>query len=296
MSRAWHSSIKWTGALISRFPQGIQRYREHRAGANPWRVIDQLRGRLRLNAAALQIPIGAEDGFEGVVDLVQMKAIRNTGEKGIKVEESDEIPAHLKELADQKKAELIETVADADDALAELFIEEKPITPSDLIEAIRRTTLARTFTPVFMGTALGNTGVQALLDGVCTYLPTPAEVPSVALDVSQSTANPTQVALSPASAAPLVALAFKLEEGKYGQLTYIRVYQGTLKKGGTIFNTRTGKKVKLPRLVRMHSEEMEDVEALGAGEICATFGVECSSGDTFTDGNVPYSMVRGRAL
>ena len=143
-----------------------------------------------------------------------------------------------------------------------------------------------------MGSALGNTGVQTLLDGVCSYLPNPAEVTSLALDVSESTVAPKSVTLAPAEAAPLVGLAFKLEEGKYGQLTYLRVYQGALKKGSVITNARTGKRVKVPRLVRMHSDEMEDVDFLGAGEICAMFGVECSSGDTFTDGSVPYSMVR----
>lgn len=140
-----------------------------------------------------------------------------------------------------------------------------------------------------MGSALGNTGVQSLLDGVCAYLPNPSEVPSVALDVSKG--ESASINLSPAEAAPLVGLAFKLEEGKYGQLTYMRVYQGALRKGSAIINARTGKRVKVPRLVRMHSEEMEDVDYLGAGEICAMFGVECSSGDTFTDGSVPYSMV-----
>lgn len=142
-----------------------------------------------------------------------------------------------------------------------------------------------------MGTALGNTGVQPLLDGVCAYLPDPAQVTNVALDVAKSTSAPQSVQLSPAGAAPLVGLAFKLEEGKYGQLTYIRIYQGELRKGMTITNTRTGKKVKVPRLVRMHSDDMEDVDRLGAGEICAMFGVECSSGDTFTDGSLSYSMV-----
>lgn len=194
-----------------------------------------------------------------------------------------------------------------------MYIEEKPIGTEELAvslplslsllglranvdcfpkAAIRRATVACKFTPVMMGTALGNTGVQPLLDGICAFLPDPAQVNNVALDVSKSTSAPTSVQLSPASAAPLVGLAFKLEEGKYGQLTYIRVYQGELRKGMTITNTRTGKKVKVPRLVRMHSEEMEDVDHLGAGEICAMFGVECSSGDTFSDGSVSYSMVR----
>lgn len=223
--------------------------------------------------------------------------------------ESDDIPESIRPFAEEKRQELIETVADADEQLAELFIDEKPIGTEELAvcgilqiglvsrelistiqAAIRRATVACQFTPVMMGTALGNKGVQPLLDSVCAFLPDPAQVTNVGLDVSKSTAAPTSVQLSPAGAAPLVGLAFKLEEGKYGQLTYIRVYQGELRKGMTITNTRTGKKVKVPRLVRMHSEEMEDVDHLGAGEICAMFGVECSSGDTFTDGSIKYSM------
>jgi elongation factor G len=127
---------------------------------------------------------------------------------------------------------------------------------------------------------------------VCLYLPTPEQVPALALSVT-SPSDPPQT-LTPTADAPLVSLAFKLEEGRYGQLTYVRVYQGLLKKGSTVTNVRTGKKVKVPRLVRMHSDEMEDVESIGAGEICAMFGVECSSGDTFSDapGGGGYSMVR----
>lgn len=155
---------------------------------------------------------------------------------------------------------------------------------------MRRGTVGLRFTPVFMGSAYKNTAVQPLLDGICAYLPDPSEVPSQALDTALPVAAPP-VPLVPAADAPLVGLAFKLEEGRYGQLTYMRVYQGELRRGGLIFNARTGKKVKVPRLVRMHSDEMEDVEMIGAGEICAMFGVECSSGDTFTDGSTSYSMV-----
>lgn len=147
-----------------------------------------------------------------------------------------------------------------------------------------------------MGSALANKSVQAVLDGVCLYLPTPDE--SLALATNIEKPNDPPQTLSPTSSAPLVSLAFKLEEGRYGQLTYIRVYQGTLKKGGTITNVRTGKKVKVPRLVRMHSDEMEDVDSIGAGEICAMFGVECSSGDTFSDapGGGGFTMVSSPSI
>ncbi|OCF42186.1 elongation factor G, mitochondrial [Kwoniella heveanensis CBS 569] len=260
-----------------------------RAGSNPFRVIQQLRGKLKMNAAAVQVPIGAEGDFSGVVDIVRMKALYNEGVKGNQVVETDVIPDNVKALVEEKRAELIEQLSEADETLCDLFLNESPITELDIAQALRRATVSLKFTPVFMGSAIKNTGVQALLDGVCSYLPDPNEVHNQALDATLP-AHAPPVPLVPAAEAPLVGLAFKLEEGRYGQLTYMRVYQGELKKGSVIYNARTGKKVKVPRLVRMHSDEMEDVETIGAGEICAMFGVECSSGDTFTDGTTTFSM------
>ncbi|KAJ1965262.1 Elongation factor G, mitochondrial, partial [Dimargaris xerosporica] len=149
-------------------------------------------------------------------------------------------------------------------------------------KAIRARTIDRTFTPVMMGSAIKNKGVQAMLDAVCEYLPNPTEVPNHVLDLKNQEERQEVV---PYSNQPFVGLAFKLEEGRYGQLTYIRVYQGGMAKGSVITHVRTGKKVKVSRLVRMHSNEMEDVDQVGAGEICALFGIDCASGDTFTDGS-----------
>ncbi|KDN41618.1 putative MEF1-translation elongation factor G, mitochondrial [Tilletiaria anomala UBC 951] len=284
-----------------------------RQGSNPWRVINQIRTKLRMPAAAVQLPIGSEEAFDGVIDLVRWKAVYNEGVKGNEIRETEDIPADLLELAKEKRAELIEQLAEIDDEMTEIFVEEREPTIDELAAAIRRSTVACKFSPVFMGSAIKNKGVQAMLDGVCNYLPNPAEVPATALDMSPaaqrktveeaaeggedvaagrnvSKSEPPTVSLAPAAEAPLVGLAFKLEEGRYGQLTYMRVYQGTLRRGNLIFNARTGKKVKVPRLVRMHSNDMEDVEAVGPGEICAMFGVECSSGDTFTDGTTTLSM------
>ncbi|ORY27332.1 elongation factor g 1, mitochondrial precursor (mef-g-1) [Naematelia encephala] len=260
-----------------------------RAGSNPFRVIDQLRNKLRHNAAAVQVPIGSEDNLRGVVDLVRMKAIYNEGVKGNQIVESDEIPAEVLELAQQKRAELIEHLSDADDTLCDLFLNEEPISNLDIAQAIRRATISLRFTPVFMGSAFKNTAVQPLLDGVCMYLPDPSEVKNTAQD-AKLPAHAPPIQIVPAGDCALIGLAFKLEEGRFGQLTYLRVYQGELRRGSMIINARTGKKVKVPRLVRMHSNEMEDVDSIGAGEICAMFGVECSSGDTFTDGNTSYTM------
>ncbi|KAG8907508.1 Elongation factor G, mitochondrial [Tulasnella sp. 403] len=251
-----------------------------RAGANPYKVVNQIRHKLRMPAALVQIPIGVEDEFKGVVDLIRWKAIYNNGIKGAEIVESDEIPASVLESATTTRAELLEQLAEVDDDLAELYLNEQDITPSDISNAIRRATVARKFTPVFVGSAIKNTGVQPLLDGVCAYLPTPAEQEVLAIDTTKSMSSP-QIPLVPAAEAPLVGLAFKLEEGRFGQLTYMRVYQGTLRKGSIVYNARTGKKVKVPRL---------DITEIGPGEICAIFGVECSTGDTFTDGSTSYSM------
>lgn len=209
----------------------------------------------------------------------------------IEVVTSSEIPAEVLELATTKRQELIETLADVDEEIGDIVLDDRVPTNTQIAQAIRRSTINLRFSPVFMGSAIKNTGVQALLDGICDYLPNPSEKAVVAHDTKLPIGSP-QVPLSAAAQAPLVGLAFKLEEGRFGQLTYMRVYQGTLKKSNIIFNARTGKRVKVPRLVRMHSDEMEDIESIGPGEICAIFGVDCSSGDTFTDGSTAYSMVR----
>ncbi|CAG8716658.1 1188_t:CDS:2, partial [Acaulospora colombiana] len=258
-------------------------------GANPARVIQQIRQKLRIPAAAVHVPIGAEDEFKGVIDLVRWKAIYNKGIKGIDIVEEDEIPANLLQEAKDRRAELIEQLAEVDEAISDAYLEDAPITTELLVAAIRRATVARKFTPVFLGSAVKNTAVQPLLDGVCTYLPTPSDSLTTALDLAKP-AGEQSVDLIPAAESPLVALAFKLEEGRYGQLTYMRVYQGSIKKGGWIWHAKTGKRVKVPRLVRMHSNEMEDIESIGPGEICAIFGIDCASGDTFTDGQTSYSM------
>ena len=258
-----------------------------RAGANPFKAVDQINHKLRLPAAAVQVPIGMEDEFKGVVDLVRMKAIYSEGLKGETVRESDEIPPDVRSLADEKRAKLIETLADVDDEIAEIFLDERTPSVEQIRAAIRRATIALKFTPVFMGSALADKSVQPMLDGVCDYLPNPSEVENLALDQRRREAP---VKLISYNSLPFVGLAFKLEESNFGQLTYIRVYQGSLRKGIYVFNARTNKKVKVPRIVRMHSNEMEEVQEIGAGEICAVFGIDCASGDTFTDGQLGYSM------
>ncbi len=257
-----------------------------RQGANPIRVRDQLRDKLNHNAVLMQLPIGLEDAHAGVIDLVTMKACYFEGDAGEIIRE-EEIPAEMAAQAEQYREELLDAASMFSDELMEQILEEK-ITVEVLKTAVRHATIERKMTPVFIGSAYRNRGVQKLLDGVRDFLPNPTEVENHAIDLDSE--DETQILLTSDSEAPFVGLAFKLEEGRYGQLTYIRVYQGSLKKGSFIFNSRSKHKVKVGRLIRMHSDEMEDIETATAGDIVALFGIDCHSGDTFTDNSLNVSM------
>ncbi len=257
-----------------------------RSGANPFRVIKQLKEKLGHNAVAMQIPIGLEADLAGVVDLVAMKAVYFDGDNGEKVRVED-IPEDLLPDAMEKREELIDAASMFSDELTEAVLEEEEITDDLLIAALRKGALAREITPVFMGSAYKNKGVQPLLDAVTALLPAPSDVKNEALDMESDEAV---VALSNDPKKPVVALAFKLQEGQYGQLTYIRVYQGTLAKGSTVINVRNGKKIKIGRVVRMHADQMEDIEAIPAGYIGALFGIDCASGDTFAAPGLSLTM------
>ena len=256
-----------------------------RSGANPMKVVAQLREKLNHNAVAMQLPIGLESNLEGVVNLIDMKAYYFDGPNGETVR-IEEIPANLMEQAASLRETLIDAASMFSDALMEAALEGN-VTPELIIEAVRAGTLKRQLTPVFMGSAYKNKGVQLLLNAVVDFLPAPHEVENVALDMQRDEAP---VILEADPSKPLVALAFKLEEGRFGQLTYIRVYQGTLAKGDTVVNNRTGKKIKIGRVVRMHADQMEDIDAIPAGYIGAIFGVDCASGDTFTSPDIQYTM------
>ena len=257
-----------------------------RSGANPFRVIGQLKSKLGHNAVAMQIPIGLETDLQGVVDLVSMKALYFEGDNGENIRMED-IPQHLLEEARARREELIDAASLFSDELTEAILEEKEIPAEMLYTAIRKGTLKRELTPVYMGSAYKNKAIQPLLDGVTLLLPAPSEVENVALDMNN---NEEPVLLSSNSGKPIISLAFKLEDGQYGQLTYIRVYEGTVEKGCTIVNVRNGKKIKVGRVVRMHADQMEDVEQLRAGYIGALFGIECSSGDTFVSPGINMTM------
>ncbi len=256
-----------------------------RTGANPFKVKAQLQEKLGLNPAFVTIPIGLEDKLEGVIDLIDMRAVYFDGPNGEELRYA-EIPAHLQADAEKYREELVESASMFSDELAEAYFEGN-VSKELLVAAIRKGCIAEQFVPVFVGSAYKNKGVQLLLDGVASYLPDPSEVRNVALDLNDSE---KEVELVADPNAKTVALGFKLEDGQYGQLTYVRIYQGELKKGDELLNTRARRRFKVGRLVRMHANSMEDISEGSCGDIVALFGVECASGDTFCHPDLNYAM------
>jgi len=256
-----------------------------RVGADPLKVRDQLEQKLGRNAVMIQIPIGLEDNHQGIVDLVTQKAIYFDGDEGQDVRE-EAIPQELRSEAAEKREIMLDAVSMFSDELMEAILEDK-VTEDLIFEAVREGTISRKMTPVFMGSAYKNKGIQPLLDAVVRYLPNPSEVTNIALDLDN---NEEEVILNPDPAGKIVALAFKLEDGAYGQLTYIRVYQGSLKKGDELLNMRTGKTFKVGRLVRMHADSMGDIPSACCGDIVALFGIDCASGDTFVSPGLNLSL------
>jgi elongation factor G len=257
-----------------------------RSGANPYRVVDQLKEKLGHNAIVMQMPIGLEADFSGIIDLVSMKSVYFDGDNGEKVR-IEKISEKLIEEAIEKRELLLDAASMFSDSLTELILEDADIPEETILRAIRRGVIARQLTPVYMGSAYKNRGIQPLLDGITDLLPCPLDVENRALDMEKDEAT---VLLTADTQKPTVALAFKLEDGAFGQLTYIRVYQGAIVKGDTIVNIRTGKKVKVGRVIRMHADQMEDIKSIPAGYIGALFGIDCASGDTFASPGISLTM------
>ncbi|HEX2694226.1 MAG TPA: elongation factor G [Acidobacteriota bacterium] len=256
-----------------------------RTGANPYKVKDQLVEKLGHNAVLMQIPIGVEGDHKGVVDLVAMKAYYFEGPDGEDVRVA-EIPEELRGESAKRREELLDAASMYSDELMTAVLEDRA-TEELIHEAVRRGTISRELTPVFMGTAYRNKGIQPLLDGVVRYLPNPGDVTNIAIDLD---ADNAEIELRTDPSAPTVALAFKLEEGPYGQLTYIRIYQGSVRKGEELTNIRSRLRFKVGRLVRMHADSMVDIQEAGAGDIVALFGVDCASGDTIVSQGLNLSL------
>lgn len=248
-----------------------------RMGANHRRGVAALKEKLHHNAILMQLPIGAEDNFEGVVDLITMKAWYFDGSNGENVR-IEEVPSNMLDEANAEREAMLDAVSAFDDEMMEKLLEGEEVPESIIHRAVRAGTLSIQMTPVYMGSAFKNKGVQPLLDAISRYLPSPltSKAPT-AIDANTSSA----VNLEPTNDKPLVCMAFKITDEQFGQLTYSRIYQGVLQKGTQIYNSRTKKKTRVGRLVRMNSNDRENIDSAGAGDIVAMVGVDCASGDTF---------------
>jgi len=270
-----------------------------RTGANFFSVVRQIREKLGATPVPIQIPIGSGPSFEGVIDLIEMKAIHFAGDHGEQIER-DEIPANLKEDAEMHRHEMLEALSMFSDDLMVAMLEEQPFPAEEIRKIIRSATLTQSITPVMCGSAFKDKGVQELLDGIVHYLPKPSDRLITAIDIDETEKlrktgelgehEVKRVDLTDNTSDPLVCMAFKTVMEQFGQLTYTRLYQGTIKKGDSYINTRTGKKVRFGRLVRMHADDREDIDIAEAGDIVAIVGIDCASGDTFCAEGVNYSL------
>ena len=257
-----------------------------RTGANPANVIQQLESKLGLTTIPLQLPIGAESSFQGVIDLIDRVAYYYDGDKGEDVRQAP-IPADMIEATERARQGMLEALSMISDQIMELLLEEAEV-PIDLIhKTIREGTIAQQLCPVMVGSAYRNKGVQSLLDAICRYLPSPLDREIFAKDHANGGA---EVPLAPDPDAPLVAMAFKLVEEAFGQVTFFRIYQGTLAKGTFYFNSRQRKRTRISRILRVHADQKEDIDSASAGDIVAVMGVECATGDTYCAEGTDFSL------
>ena len=257
-------------------------------GANFYRVVDQIHDRLKANAVPIQLPIGAEADFVGIIDLVKMKAYYYLDDKGVQIEERD-IPADMKDKAEEYHQNLLEHVAEFDDKLLEMFLEGEELPEADVKKAIRAATIAGKMVPVVCGTSYKNKGVQKLLDAVVDYLPSPLDVPhikGVNCKTGEEEERPTS------DDAPFSALAFKIATDPFvGKLCFVRVYSGVLTSGSTVYNATKDTRERIGRILLMHANHREDVEEIRAGEIAAVVGVKnTTTGDTLCDEKAPIVL------
>ena len=257
-----------------------------RTGANFDRVVQQLRDKLEVDAVPMQIPIGKEDKLEGVIDLVAMKAIYFDGDNGENVRTED-IPADLKEKAQEQRHAMLESLTMYSDSLMEKLLSEEAVSDDEIHAVVKTAVQSQSITPVFCGSAYKNKGVQPLLDAVNRYLPSPLDRTVYA----KKWDNPEETfELTADDSKPAVAMAFKIVDDAYGQLTFMRIYQGTLAKGEGYYNQRTQQKQRFSRIVRMHSDKREEIDTAGAGDIVAVMGVDTASGDTYAAENKYCSL------
>ncbi|MDP9019025.1 MAG: elongation factor G, partial [Candidatus Eremiobacteraeota bacterium] len=274
------SETVWRQANKYKVPRIIFVNKMDRMGADFFNAVYKIRERLGARATPIQIPVGAEDQFKGVIDLFTMKAIIYTDDMG-SVMESAEIPADLLDTAKKWRHDMIEAIAESDDELGELFLEGKEIPDEVLRRGLRTATINGSVLPMLCGSAFKNKGIQPLLDAVVDYLPSPLEA-KVIMGLDPKSGE--QITREADDNQPFAALAFKIATDPYGNLTYFRVYSGILNKGTYLYNARSGKKERIGRILRMHANHREDIDSIGAGDIAAAVGLtDTRTGDTLCD-------------
>ena len=280
------SETVWRQADRYKVPRIVFVNKMDRTGANFYKVYNQIRDRMRANAVPIQIPIGSESEFQGIVDLVKMKAYIYTTDLGTDIEET-EIPESVKELAEEYRTKLVESAAETSDDLMEKYLEGIDLTESEIMTALRKGTIDGTIVPMLCGSAFKNKGVQLLLDAVIDYLPSPVEVPPI-----QGTLPNGDTAERKADDnATMSALAFKIMADPYGRLTFVRVYSGILRKGSYVMNSTKDKKERISRLIVLKADDRIEVDELRAGDLGAALGLKDTfTGDTLCDDTAPIVL------
>jgi len=285
------SETVWRQANKYKVPRIIFVNKMDRMGADFFNVVDKIRERLGARAVPIQVPIGAEDNFKGVVDLFTMHKIVYTDDLGSTMgdEPLTDADGELKATAEKWRQELVEAIAEQDDALLEMFFDGAEMPVERMKAALRKATIAGTVLPMLCGSAFKNKGVQPLLDAVVDYLPSPLDAkPIVGKDPKDES---IEIVRKPDDAEPFSALAFKIATDPYGNLTYFRVYSGVLNKGSYVYNARSGKKERIGRILRMHANHREDIDSIGAGDIAAAVGLtDTRTGDTLCDEKAPIIL------
>ncbi len=280
------SETVWRQADRYRVPRIAFVNKMDRTGANFYKVYGQVRDRLRANAVPIQLPIGSENDFRGIVDLVRMRAFIYNNDQGTDIEETD-IPAEMQEQAQEYRTKLIESVSETDEALIEKYLEGEELTEAEIRQGLRQGTIAGKIVPMLCGSAFKNKGVQLMLDAVVDYLPAPTEVPPI----QGTLPNGNSVERHADDAEPLSALAFKIMADPYGRLTFVRVYSGILKKGSYVLNATKDKKERISRLIVLKANERIEVDELRAGSLGAALGLKDTfTGDTLCDDNSPVIL------
>ncbi|HEY5426845.1 MAG TPA: elongation factor G, partial [Candidatus Tumulicola sp.] len=281
------SETVWRQANKYKVPRIIFVNKMDRMGADFFNVVEKIRERLGGRAVPIQVPIGAEDNFKGVVDLFTMKKVVYTDDAGSTMA-SEEVEGELRELAMKWRQALIEAIAEQDDELLEMFFDGKELPMDRMKAALRRATIEGTVLPMLCGSAFKNKGIQPLLDAVVDYMPSPIDAKRI---VGKDPKTGDEMVRQPDDAEPFCALAFKIATDPYGNLTYFRVYSGILNKGSYVYNSRTGRKERIGRILRMHANHREDIDSIGAGDIAAAVGLsDTRTGDTLCDEKAPITL------